>query len=230
MTKKLLFCLSILCFLSFSAKADDITGTYKGNLNVTLDGSELPELPNTEIVLSKTAGTDTYSLSIIDFRFMQIEIGDLTVDGITRTNEGANAVSLSKDELSAGPIVQLAEGGPKVQTYIEFTYSAITDGELSLELDIKGEDKATSIVLVEFEGTKQASGLLNPKNNSLAICVSPDFSTITTQQSGNYTIFNTTGATIQSGSIQDGTIGIADLKTGIYLIKINNRIAKFMKK
>ena len=227
MKKKLLACLSALLLCSLSTKADDIVGIYNGELSVSLTEDNIP---NTEIILSKDNGEDTYSLSIQDFNFMGMPIGDLTVGGITRTNEG-NMVSLSKAGFSAGPTVEIA--GTSVESYILLTHSVIDNGEFELELDIKTEDQdqATHITFVTFLGNKRSSYLFNPKNDSFAIRISSDFKTIsTTEQSGSYIIFSTTGASVQSGEIENGNITVASLKAGIYIVKTNKGIAKFIKK
>ena len=228
MTKKLLVCLSALLMVSFSIKASDISGTYVGKLSVSVSLTG-DDVPNTEIILSKDG--DTYSLSVIDFSFMGISIGNLTVDGIARTDEGEGLVSLSKTDFSTGPKVKIIEDGPEVQTYILLTHAVIDNGEFELELDIKGDDKETDITEVTFLGNKQSSGLFNPKSHSLNIRISSDCNTISTiEKSGNYIIFSTIGASVQSGSIKNGAIDITSLNAGIYIVKTSSGIAKFVKK
>ncbi|NDV46657.1 T9SS C-terminal target domain-containing protein [Paludibacter sp. 221] len=231
MKKILLICLSALCFLSFDIKAEDISGTYRGNLTVVLDNEVLP---NTDITLSKEQDGDTYSLSIKNFNFKGLPLGDLKVGGITRSNDANGMVDLSKAGYSDGPKVALIEGLPAEPTYIFFTSASILNGNLELRLDIQGDPvttptEDTRITLVDFVGDKIATGISTPKNNPLTIYL-PNPSTLQIPEgNGNYTIYSTCGAEVQSGIIENNTVDIANLKSGIYIIKTDKQVAKFIK-
>lgn len=229
MIKKLLFCLSALCIFTFSAQAQDIAGTYQGLLKVSFgDGSEIPD---TKITLTKEAG-DTYELSIKDFVFAGILIGDLNVGGITATQE-AGAYTLSKEGASTGPVVNV--NGANVNTNIYFTDASVYEGNLILKLNVKGYSEFSPneehLTDVEFDGNKIVTGVRDTEKNSPKVYLSTDFNTL--QVSGadsNYTIYNAAGVTVKSGNVENSAISISDLATGIYLVKINNSVSKFIKK
>lgn len=234
MTKKLLTCLFAFCAISFATYAqDDITGTYTGTLDVTVHITGEPEKADpitSSILLSKEENSATYTLSIKDFYFDETPVGDLNVSGITK-EEDSGYIALIKTDYSTVDIPGLMivyiylDGG-----YIEGN-GKLEELALSVFSAPKGEVSSMLVAEVLFSGDKQTSGLFNPKNSSLAIQVSSDFNTISTlEQNGAYAIFSTTGAVVQSGNIESGIIRISDLKTGIYLVKVNDNIAKFIKK
>ncbi len=232
MTKKLLICLSALCMLSFSMRADDITGTYTGQLDVTVHITGEPEQADpitSDILLIQEDGKDTYMLSIKDFYFGVISVGDLEVTGLIKSEEDG-FTTFTPENYSTADI-------PGLMSVYIYLGAAIIDSNGMLDMDLSvrsaptGEPLSILIAEVTFNGEKQSTGIFNPKDNSLAIQISSDFSTIrTTDQSGNYSIFSTTGAIVQSGNVDNGNIAISNLKAGIYMIKVNNSIAKFIKK
>ena len=158
MIKKLLFSLSALCIFTFSANAQDITGTYQGLLKVSFDDSEIE---NTKITLAKEAG-DTYALSIKDFMFGDMLIGDLNVGGITVTEE-AGAYILSKTGASTGPEGNVAGVDLNTTIYFADDETTIYEGTLVLKLAVKGYSDSSQpesdLTFVVFNRNKNCTGV-----------------------------------------------------------------------
>lgn len=67
--------------------AADVTGNYKGNLDVMVDAENLPTVENQLVSVTK-AGESTVSLSISDFSFMGISIGDINLNECQLSGSG----------------------------------------------------------------------------------------------------------------------------------------------
>lgn len=67
--------------------AADVTGNYKGNLDVMVDAANLPTVENQLVSVTK-AGESTVSLSISDFSFMGISIGDINLNECQLSGSG----------------------------------------------------------------------------------------------------------------------------------------------
>lgn len=67
--------------------AADVTGNYKGNLDVMVDAANLPTVENQLVSVTK-AGESTVSLSISDFSFMGIQIGDINLNDCQLSGSG----------------------------------------------------------------------------------------------------------------------------------------------
>lgn len=67
--------------------AADVTGNYKGNLDVMVDAANLPTVENQLVSVTK-AGESTVSLSISDFSFMGISIDDINLNECQLSGSG----------------------------------------------------------------------------------------------------------------------------------------------
>lgn len=67
--------------------AADVTGNYKGNLDVMVDAANLPTVENQLVSVTK-AGESTVSLSISDFSFMGTSIGDINLNECQLSGSG----------------------------------------------------------------------------------------------------------------------------------------------
>lgn len=67
--------------------AADVTGNYKGNLDVMVDAANLPTVENQLVSVTK-AGESTVSLSISDFSFMGISIRDINLNECQLSGSG----------------------------------------------------------------------------------------------------------------------------------------------
>ena len=217
MKKTLLFCFVTFFLGVLAANADDISGKYYGDLTVT--GVPAEPVKANIYVSVETGGT--YTLSVKNFEFNTIPVGDLNVTGVTRTNEDG-VVQLAKEGSSAGP----AELGFPTLIYLDS--AAIENGELYLKLTVKTADE-TPLVVVEFDGTLQTTKMNSTIDNSLSIYFSNDVITLNGLDNENYTIYSINGAAIQNGKVQNGQIEINSITTGSYILSVNNRTAKFVK-
>ena len=113
MKKNLFFLFALICSMSlFTACSDDdepnyepvideqIAGKYKGELNISVDGTHLATV-NQQVTVSKASAT-SINLSISNFSFMGTPIGDINLancplnyDGTTYTFSGTTSVSTS---------------------------------------------------------------------------------------------------------------------------------------
>lgn len=130
--------------------AADVTGNYKGNLDVMVDAANLPTVENQLVSVTK-AGESTVSLSISDFSFMGIQIGDINLNECQLSGSGdkytftgttkVNAVILTADVEAEGTFegdkltinmdIDASVAGQKQTVKVVYTGTKLTGSESS---------------------------------------------------------------------------------------------------
>lgn len=130
--------------------AADVTGNYKGNLDVMVDAANLPTVENQLVSVTK-AGESTVSLSISDFSFMGISIGDINLNECQLSGSGdkytftgttkVNAVILTADvdaegtfegdKLTINMDIAASLGSVKQTVKVVYTGTKLTGSESS---------------------------------------------------------------------------------------------------
>ena len=227
MMKKLLATMCVAAAMLATANAQDVSGTYAGTLNVDL-GTGVPTPQQDTIYLEDPESDGLYNVSIKDFSFGGIYIGDLEVTEIASSVGENDTIVLTKEGTVEGPTVELS---PEVvlPTTITFGKTTVKDDVLNLTLSV---DAQLMDVAVSFEGTKVTDG----GQSGIASLVA-DQAEITVwgnemmvRGAAEYTIYNTAGVPVQQGVVDGNVISLDNLGGGIYLVKAGNRIEKFIKK
>ncbi|TLX74316.1 T9SS type A sorting domain-containing protein [Labilibacter sediminis] len=84
----------------------------------------------------------------------------------------------------------------------------------------------------EFIGDDDATAIGSTKIQKLNITISPDKSqlVILTDERGTAEIYNLSGSLVKQQQVEGGqSVSIAGLQSGMYIVKINNKTAKFVK-
>ncbi|MDR1761667.1 MAG: calycin-like domain-containing protein [Bacteroidales bacterium] len=119
----------------------EIAGTYTGDMNITA-GPEPTLVPEQNVVITQQGST--YTISVLNFSFMNMQLGDLEIAGISASETG-NIVTLTKSEPSEGP------ASLPMPTTITVNETTITNGVLSLNLSVSGS--MGPLAAVTFEGS-----------------------------------------------------------------------------
>jgi len=237
MKKNVLTFFAVLLAATLCASAQtNIAGTYKGTLTVTvlMGDADSDSFENTKIIVTEELG-GTYKLSVLNFIFADIVIGDLDVTGISASEENGEVI-LSKAGSSVGPLVDI--GPITVNTFIYLNSASISsEGQLILSLSVTGnsefmeEGEEEPVADVEFTGDI-TTGIFSPKAETIAIypTIVDEVITVTGFETANYAIYTQNGALVKAGNVNNGIINAANLGTGIYFLNINGASAKFIKK
>ncbi|MDL2289817.1 T9SS type A sorting domain-containing protein [Paludibacteraceae bacterium OttesenSCG-928-F17] len=188
-----------------------------------------------------------------DFKKM---IGELEISGVTATDYDETITYFAKTTPTEGPFIvidsiktPLFDDSMKatlktvVGDYLEFQYkfnegyvsniSSASNKKLfaSIDLQLKlGLLGFQSLLKVTF-GDNGSTSIDTYINNTLDIYTSPasDIITVVGSVNENYSIYNTNGALIQTGYIQNEQVNISNITSGMYFIKVDNKTAKFIK-
>ena len=230
MMKKLLTSLFVAGAMIATANAQDVSGTYAGTLKVDLGGTVTTQQDT--IYLEDPEADGLYKVSIKDFSFMGLPIGDLEVTDIASAVGEDGTVTLTKEGEVAGPTVELMPGQPGMPTTITFGETTVKESVLSLNLSVSVAGGAMTVA-VSFEGMKvtedgDETGIASIAADKTEIAVWGNEMLV--RGAAEYTIYNTAGVAVQQGVVDGNVISLDNLGGGIYLVKAGNHIEKFIKK
>ena len=240
MKKNVFTFFAVLLAATLCASAQiNVAGTYKGLLEVEvlLGGDDIVPFENTNVIITGEDG-GTFKLSVLNFVFPiegigDIEIGNLDVTGLSASEE-EGVITLSKSGASNGPNVPM--GDLALYTFIYVNSASIENGNLKLNLSVTAHisqtpELAEPAANVTFEGN-YVTGIFSPKAETIAIypTIVDEVITVAGLESADYAIYAQNGALVKAGKINNGTINVANLGTGIYFLNINGASAKFIKK
>jgi hypothetical protein len=228
--------------VTFTVNAQNIAGTYTGTMTVevVVPVPDEVEFPNQDIVIAEEDG-GLFKLSILDFSFFGLELGNLEVAGISAEPNFIGRIILSKEGWSEGPAVDLGGGpGSEIGTIIMLNYGEVTDwGVLTLDLSVDlyadtGGDEGVlqaNVANVTFTGNITPSGISSPKAETISVypTVATDVITVEGFENADYSIFNLNGISVKKGRLTTETINVSVLNTGIYFLNINGESAIFIK-
>lgn len=166
MKKNLLFLLMAVFALSFTACSDDddddtlaksVEGTYAGDLNVNVGGTDT-EIKNKEIGL-KATGDNTITLSLKDFTFMNMNVGDIVIPNVIVSEEKDPKAGVFYGLKGSAKItLKILTLDMEVTVTIDKEGSYILGKKIGLVLTIDGAKLPTGQeipVSVDFEGVKK---------------------------------------------------------------------------
>ena len=225
--------------VTFTANAQNITGTYNGTMTVevVVPFPDEVEFPNQDIIISED-GNHLFKLSILDFSFFGLEFGNLEVTGISSSTNDIGTIILSKEGFSEGPTVDLGEGN-ELPTVITLNFGEVTVGgglrlDLSVDIYLHISDDLIiqeNVANVTFTGNVY-SGIFSPKADRIAVypTVATDVITIEGFENAEFSIFNQSGQLVKQGRLTSETINVSALNTDIYFLNINGFSGMFIKR
>jgi len=236
MKSKIYLLLAVFFAAAFSAHAQKIEGTYNGTMlvDVLVPAPDEVSISGQDIIITKE--DDTYKLSVLNFSFGEIPLGDLNVTGISKT-EKDGIVTLSKTGMSTGP--EIAELGG-LATLIALNSASVNAKVLTFDISVYLDVpeiplEAAQVANVTFAGDCTdciSSGIFAPQAGKIAVysTIVNDMIILTGIQAADYAIYAQNGALVKAGKTNDGTINVADLGTGIYILNINENSITIIKK
>ena len=234
MKLKIFSFLAVFFAAAFIANTQEIAGTYKGTMTVDVVAPmpDVVSFPNQDILITEEEG-GLVKLSILDFSFSILELGNLEVSGISTENNGGT-ITLFKEGWSDGPAVDLGGGpGSEIQTLIMLKSASIT-GEGVLELDLRVDLYIPDILQenvanVTFGGNHV--GIFSPKAEKIAIypTLATDVIVVEGFENADYSIFNQSGILVKQGKLSAEKINVSSLNSGVYILNINGASTLFIK-
>ncbi len=217
-----------------------VEGFYTGKLNVTLADTPCPETD--EYVTIEINEDYTVNLVLKDFYLVtgtgpddRTGVGTIRIPNIEvfhPDNEGDDFVlySLQNIEIAAG-----SEGDPQ-------SWMGPLLGEVPIELNAKGKNEVLTVdididmangVHVRFDGTKSLNALprIDGPGNRMYVYRIDDFNVgIAGAAEGSpYRVYSHSGMMVMNGKLQSEQLNIERLPRGVYILRIGNKQARFMR-
>ena len=160
MKKNLLFLMTALFGFSFLANAiqiTDVSGTYVGDMAVSVNSGSPTTENATQVVLERNEN-GTYLLTATNVKYNGSSIGSFAIDSLTAT-DNAGVITLSKDTVTAMTVIY---GGFPIPADITFTSGSVNGTHLVFRLDITALFMGISYipVVVNFDGNKPSTQIM----------------------------------------------------------------------
>lgn len=188
---KKLFLLSLASLFAIGASAISFTGNYyteKMSVAVWKPNPQDAANYSTTVKISHEDGASSCSMSIKDFVFGELNIGDIAVDGISVSEEGL----LSCAEIKAGPYVESINSDTYIQINSGYLYEDEEDGnkkKLDIQLTVYTSEEtveANKVAAVEIQGAEfvetsveDYSGVYSSENNTTITAMGAAPTTVT---------------------------------------------------
>ena len=192
----------------------------------------------------KAKSSDGVQLSIKNFTYGEgpeaLVIGD--IDVVLAASEADGVVTLSNVDAVNG------EDGPETEVMnIPITTKIFVQGVsqivsnesnvLMLDLRIKGFVKETGkpmpgsgVARVEVTDAVLVPATSVKENKALSVYPTVATSVVNVPENGEFTIYSLAGSSVKSGVVSNGSVSVADLAAGNYVISVNGKNARFIKK
>ena len=100
--------------------------------------------------------------------------------------------------------------------------------DLQLNVYIKGS--SSKIADVTFSGAVFTAATSVKENKALSVYPTVATSVVNVPENGEFTIYSLAGSSVKSGVVSNGSVSVADLAAGNYVISVNGKNARFIKK
>lgn len=183
------------CLILFSAYATD----YTGDLVITLDESTSSTDKDRTVTVEYDAAKDSYKLSITNFSFQKLSIGDIVVEGV-KGEESADkrSVRLYTENSYELTVMLVMKVSVDFEGVISKDENLIEKSFKITKLNIKNVPKYGTITCT-FEGTAPASTAIQS----------------IVADTNDYQIYNLTGRKVDNMN-----------ESGIYIIRYSNGVTK----
>ena len=181
-------------------------------------------------VAVESLGETSVKLSIKDFKFSGINVGDIEAT-LTAKADGDGGYELSTPEKIDGPHIKVGDIHTKLE--VISTASALYDDgvkKMDLKLNVYEEDGATKVADVTFSGAVFVPATSVKENKALSVYPTVATSVVNVPENGEFTIYSLAGSSVKSGVVSNGSVSVADLAAGNYVISVHGKNARFIKK
>ena len=238
--KKILFSvMAAMVSMASMAALSDYDGTYvtSGAIIYVPAGNATGESYALNISL-QAQSSDRVKLSIKNFSYGPLVIGD--IDVVLAASEADGVVTLSNVDAvngETGPNAETAGVPISTKIFVQGT-SQIVKGEpniLLLDLKIDGTIIATGMAMPDVARVEVTDAVFTPttsvkENKALSVYPTVATSVVNVPENGEFTIYSLAGSSVKSGVVSNGSVSVADLAAGNYVISVNGKNARFIKK
>ena len=238
--KKILFSvMAAMVSMASMAALSDYDGTYvtSGATIYVPAGNATGESYALNISL-QAKSSERVQLSIKNFSYGPLVIGD--IDVVLAASEADGVVTLSNVDAvngETGPNAETAGVPISTKIFVQGT-SQIVKGEpniLLLDLKIDGTIIATGMAMPDVARVEVTDAVFTPttsvkENKALSVYPTVATSVVNVPENGEFTIYSLAGSSVKSGVVSNGSVSVADLAAGNYVISVNGKNARFIKK
>ena len=189
----------------------------------------------------KAQSSDRVLLSIKNFTYGEgddaLVIGD--IDVVLAASEADGVVTLSNVNLEGetGPNAETAGVPISTKIFVQGVSQIVKDEQNILLLDLKIDgtiietgDPMADVARVEVTDAVFTPATSVKENTVLSVYPTVATSVINVPENGEFTIYSLAGSSVKSGVVSNGTVSVADLAAGNYVISVNGKNARFIKK
>ena len=181
--------------------------------------------------------SDRVKLSIKNFSYGPLVIGD--IDVVLAAEVTGEGVTLSNVNVGGetGPNAVTNDVPISTKIFVQGT-SQIVKGEpniLLLDLKIDGTIIETGMAMPNVARVEVTDAVFTPttsvkENKALSVYPTVATSVVNVPENGEFTIYSLAGSSVKSGVVSNGSVSVADLAAGNYVISVNGKNARFIKK
>ena len=242
--KKILFSvMAAMVSMASMAALSDYDGTYvtsSATIYVPADDDSGDAYPLS--ISLKAQSSDRVLLSIKNFTYGEgddaLVIGD--IDVVLAASEADGVVTLSNVDAvngETGPNAETAGVPISTKIFVQGVSQIVKDEQniLLLDLKINGTIIATGVPMADVARVEVTDAVFTPttsvkENTVLSVYPTVATSVINVPENGEFTIYSLAGSSVKSGVVSNGSVSVADLAAGNYVISVNGKNARFIKK
>lgn len=230
--KKILFSvMAAMVSMASMAALSDYDGTYVTDAAIIAYYAPTEGSQNSPLTVKVQAlDATSVKLSIANFSFNKLDVGDIEAT-LTATADGADGYELSTPVKIDGPYITSLDIHTKLEV-ISTASALYEDGvkKMDLKLNVYEEDGATKVADVTFSGAVFVPATSVKENKALSVYPTVATSVVNVPENGEFTIYSLAGSSVKSGVVSNGSVSVADLAAGNYVISVNGKNARFIKK
>lgn len=240
--KKILFSV-MAAMVSMVSMADvalsDYDGTYVTDAATIYVDANSATGQSYPLSISLTAqSSDRVQLSIKNFSYGDLVIGDINVELAAEvTGEGVTLSNVDAVNGEDGPEAETLGMAITTKIFVQGVSQIVRNepNVLMLDLKIDGTVKASGAAMPGVARVEVTDAVFTPatsvkENKALSVYPTVATSVINVPENGEFTIYSLAGSSVKSGVVSNGSVSVADLAAGNYVISVNGKNARFIKK
>jgi hypothetical protein len=175
-------------------------------------------------------GANKVNLSIKDFSFNGMNIGDIEA-ALTADADGEGGYVLSTPTKVEGPYITALDYETELEV-VSVASGLYNEGgkKIDLQLNVYIKGSSSKIADVTFSGAEFTPATSVKENKVLSVYPTVATSVVNVPENGEFTIYSLAGSSVKSGVVSNGSVSVADLAAGNYVISVNGKNARFIKK
>ncbi|MBP5136721.1 MAG: hypothetical protein ILP23_05315 [Paludibacteraceae bacterium] len=238
--KKILFSvMAAMVSVASMAPLSDYDGTYStSNATIYVPADAATGEEYALNISLQAQSSERMLLSIKDFSYGTLVIGD--IDVVLAASETDGVVTLSNVDAVNG------EDGPDAETvgiaistkiFVQGVSQIVSDDPNVLMLDLKidgfvkdGGEAMPGVARVEVTDAVFTPATSVKENTALSVYPTVATSVVNVPENGEFVIYSYAGSAVKSGVVSNGSISVSDLAVGNYIVSVNGKSARFVKK